>query len=227
MPEPEYVDRPQLVAQGAHHYEQPRMVSALASIHDALRAALGRTCRVHASFNKEELHRLCTLGEMDRAFIKSLFDQYPAGAKQPLLSAVMHYETRTRSAQAAFYFDHTIDAIQICIIMPERGLPRNHVIALARSIIEPLAPSWVTYNNRALVDALYALYPNFFRTAWLTYHEGFPRELPRFRTLEEVETARGIMTVAKNPWFGRTDRKLLNDLVDLDALIEAYSPFEA
>lgn len=225
MSAPEYANRSKLIAHGSHPFDLPTVVSSLATIHRALRTTLGRTCRVHALFNSEDLPRLCTLEEMDEEFIQSLFDQYPASGNQPLLNATLNYQTRTRVAQGSFQFDHTIDSLHISIDMPIRGIPRKHVIELARSIIDPLDPQWVVYHNRALIDALYRLYQRFFRTAWLSYHTGMDPDLPEFDTLEIVETTRGVMPVAKPGWFGRTEEELLNELIDLDMLIEDVSVF--
>ncbi|MCR9075862.1 MAG: hypothetical protein NXI07_07470 [bacterium] len=220
-----YVRRSMLVAHGSHPCDLKTVVGTLTSFHGALREALGRHCRVHATINKEDVPGLCTLEEMDERFHRMLLDWYPPYEGQALLNATLSYETRTRVAQATFIFDHTIGSVQISFTAPVSGLARRHVIALAESIIGPLGPQWLTYNNRALVDSLYGLYPNFFRTAWLTYHAGFPTELPRYRTLEEIQTTRGPMMVAKPRWFARTDESLLEDLVELDAQIEGESPY--
>jgi hypothetical protein len=226
MPRPVYPKRSKLIAQGSHPCDLATVVEALTSIHDALRSTFGSACAVHASFNKEELHHLCTLEDMDAPFIRSLFDQYTAPLDQPLLSASMEYRTRTRSARASFHFDSKLESMHISISMPRQGIPRSRVIELAESIIDPLAPLWVVYTNRALIDALYRVYPRYFRTAWLTYHAGFEPELPWFRTIETLETSRGPMAVAKRGWFGRTDEDFLDDLFDLDELIEADAMYE-
>ncbi len=214
-----YISRSKLIAHGEHAFELDDAIKALAGIHRVLRATLGRTCRVHASFNKEELPHLCTLEDMDEDFIRSLFAQYPAGGKQAMLNSSFTYQTRTRVAQGMFNFDHTINALHLSIDMPERGIPRKHVIALGESIIEHLDPKWVIYHNRALIDALYQIYPRFFRTAWLTYHTGMDEDLPRWRTLEVLGTKRGVMCVAKPGWFGRTGEDLLEELIELDEMI--------
>lgn len=220
-----YVKRSMLVAHGSDPCETRTVVNTLTSFHNALRDALGRHCRVHATINKEDVPGLCTLGEMDERFHRMLLDWYPPYEGQALLNATLSYETRARTAQATFIFDHTIGSVQISFTAPVSGLARRHVIALAAAIIDPLGPQWLTYNNRALVDALYGLYPNFFRTAWLTYHAGLVDELPHYRTLEQLGTTRGPMLVAKSRWFGRTDEALLEDLVELDAQIEGESPY--
>lgn len=220
-----FFNRSKLLAHGAHSFDRAALASSLASIHGVLCTTLGQTCRVHASLNKKQLPRLCTLREMNESFLCSLLDTYPAKGNQPALNASFHYETRTRVAKGIFNFDHTINSFQISIDMPRRGIPRKHVIALAQSIIEHLDPQWVVYHNRALIDALYRLYPRFFRTAWLSYHTGMDPDLPRWRTLEIVETPRGAMCVAKPRWFGRTDEELLEELIELDALIEDVSAY--
>ena len=100
------------------------------------------------------------------------------------------------------------------------------MISLAEAIIEPLDPQWVIYQNRLLIDALYGLYPRYFRTAWLTYHTGMlTDELPEFWTQEMLDTSRGTMAVAKPKWFAKTDPDLLDELVDLDQWIEDECPY--
>lgn len=225
MPPRVYINRSKLIAHGEHAFELDDAINALAGIHRVLRTTLGRTCKVHASFNKEDLPHLCTLEDLDEGFIRSLFERYPARGNQPMLSARFTYQTRTRVAMGMFNFDHTINALHLSIDMPKRGLPRNHIISLGESIIEHLDPQWVVYHNRALIDALYRFYPRFFRTAWLTYHTGMDHDLPRWRTLEVLETSRGVMCVAKPGWFGRTGEDLIEELVELDELIEDVSPY--
>ncbi len=225
MGRPVYHNRSKLIAHGEHGVDLDEAIAALASIHGALRETLGRTCWVHALFNGVDLHHCCTLGEMDKPFVRSLFERCPAPHRRPMLSAVFEYETRTRTAQGMFSFDHTINMLHLSIEMPIRGIPRKHAIALAESIVDHLDPQWVVYHNRALIDALYRIDPRFFRTAWLTYHTGMDAELPYLRTLEIVETTRGIMPVAKPGWFGRVEEELLHELMELDLLIEGDSPY--
>tara|TARA_A100000171_G_C2140065_1_gene154421 strand:- start:10169 stop:10852 length:684 start_codon:yes stop_codon:yes gene_type:complete len=222
---PVYNNRSMLIVHGEHAFELDDAINALASIHRVLRNTLGRTCKVHALFNKDDLPHLCTLEEMDEDFIRSLFEDHPGRGNQPMLSAIFTYQTRTRVAQGMFNFDHTIDSLHLSIDMPNRGIPRKHIIALAESIIEHLDPQWMVYHNRALIDAFYRVYPRFFRTAWLTYHTGMASDLPRWRTLEILETTRGVMCVAKPEWFGRTDEDLIEELVELDEMIEDVSPY--
>ena len=226
MPRPVYTKRSKLIAQGAHPCDLASVVTAMAAIHDALRTTFGRTCVVHASFNKEELHKLCTLDEMDELFFRELFELFTAPLGQPMLSASIKYQTKSRIARASFHFDSTLESMHISITVPKQGIPRPHVITLAESIIDTLDPLWVVYTNRALIDALYRLYPRYFRTAWLTYHAGFEPELPWFRTIETLETSRGPMAVAKRGWFGRTDEDFLEELFDLDELIEDDSAYD-
>lgn len=224
MPRPVHPKRSKLIAQGAHPCDLASVVTAMAAIHDALRTTLGRTCVVHASFNKEELHQLCTLQDMDEPFIRELFEQYTAPLGLPMLSASMKYQTKSRIARASFHFDSKLESMHISITMPRQGIPRPHVISLAESIIDTLDPLWVVYTNRALIDALYAHWQRYTHTGWLTYHTHLDPELPWMRTQEILETAHGTMAVAKRPWFGRADEDLLEDLLTLDEHIADDSP---
>ena len=141
--------RGEIIVKLLHDCDAKRVAKLMGSFHSDLALILGKNCRMHGVFNAYQ-GEISKLGEADTEFFfERLTCKFKATGNQPILGAVIDYQTRTRVCQASYAFDQTLGTAMVSFTMPDpaQGIRPKQVRDLLWSIMEIFDPVYLSYNS--------------------------------------------------------------------------------